>query len=395
MNIDATSRGERLTYLSSYRRCIPSSFVIALTACIACGSESRNDWLGSIDTVGSSVVVHNPTEPMRAADGVGLREVWRLRDPVDASGNPWEDPRRVEVSGDSAYILDRLGRKVLIVDVNSGSLIGNLGREGGGPGEFEGPIDLAVLADTVIVLDAGKRTLEFLHPDGQHIKSLNLNAVGFSIHIFEPSTLLLTYLGSDGGELARLWPDGSHEVIRIADSLGVTADIASCRHYASGGAAVFRSSCTVPYIQVFTETGVLHREVVIDREPEERSDVELGDYIDELRSSMSAAGLSPAIIQEQTRRQRERMRLKRIFHTVRRDPSTGLLALWEQEQAEFGGGPAAVHLFSEDGVYLSMVRAGESWVDFALDRSVIIALVRDPGTDLVMVARYDLDGLPF
>jgi hypothetical protein len=374
---------------------LKSLFAIALIASVACGSESRNDWLGSIDTVGSSVVVHNPTEPLEAGDGVGLREVWRLRNPLDESGNPWEDPRRIEVSGDTAYILDRLGYKVLMVDVNTGALIGNLGGKGGGPGEFEGPIDLAVLADTVIVLDAGKRTLEFLHPGGQHLKSVNLNGIGFSIHIFEPSTLLLTYLGSDGGELARLRPDGNRETIRIADSLGATAGIASCRHYSSGGAAVFRSSCTVPYIQIFTETGVLDREIVIDREPEDRSRAELDGYIDELRSSMLAAELSPAIIQQRERRQRERMALKRIFRRVRRDASTGLLALWEQEQDEFGGGPAAVHLFSEDGVYLSLVPAVEPWVDFALDHSAITALVRDPETDLVTVARYRLDGLPF
>lgn len=69
---------------------------------------------------------------------------------------------------DHLYVLDQGNHRVLVFDA-AGRFVRQFGKQGGGPGEFQAPMGLAVLSDgRIAVLDAGRRAYSLFTPAGVH-----------------------------------------------------------------------------------------------------------------------------------------------------------------------------------------------------------------------------------
>jgi hypothetical protein len=86
-------------------------------------------------------------------------------------GQSWEMLNNAEQAAfdrsDNLYVLDRGNQRVLVFD-RAGRFVRQLGHKGGGPGEFEVPTGLAVLADgSLAVLDLAHQNLSLFGADGR------------------------------------------------------------------------------------------------------------------------------------------------------------------------------------------------------------------------------------
>lgn len=86
-------------------------------------------------------------------------------------GQSWEMLNNAEQAAfdraDNLYVLDRGNQRVLVFD-RAGRFVRQLGHKGGGPGEFEVPTGLAVLADgSLAVLDLAHQNLTLFGADGR------------------------------------------------------------------------------------------------------------------------------------------------------------------------------------------------------------------------------------
>ena len=86
-------------------------------------------------------------------------------------GQSWEMLNNAEQAvfdrADNLYVLDRGNARVLVFD-RAGRFVRQLGHKGGGPGEFEVPIALAVLQDGgIAVLDLAHQNLTLFGADGR------------------------------------------------------------------------------------------------------------------------------------------------------------------------------------------------------------------------------------
>lgn len=94
-------------------------------------------------------------------------------------GNEWEMFSRVEQvafdRADNLYVLDGGAGRVLVFD-RSGRFVRQIGKKGGGPGEFAVPLGLAVLADgTLAVSDLGRRSYSLFAADGKYLRSVSFD----------------------------------------------------------------------------------------------------------------------------------------------------------------------------------------------------------------------------
>ncbi|HEX2090844.1 MAG TPA: 6-bladed beta-propeller [Longimicrobiaceae bacterium] len=92
-------------------------------------------------------------------------------------GRDWEMFSGVEQvafdRNDNLYVLDGGGHRVLVFD-RTGKFVRQVGKQGGGPGEFLVPVSLAVLADgTLAVGDLGHRSYSLFGRDGRYLRSVS------------------------------------------------------------------------------------------------------------------------------------------------------------------------------------------------------------------------------
>jgi hypothetical protein len=95
-----------------------------------------------------------------------------------AEGGDWETFADVTAVAFDArgrlYVVDRGARRVLVYD-SSGRFQRELGRIGGGPGEFMLPVGVAVTADGLTAVgDAGHRSILLFDAEGRHVRSVSL-----------------------------------------------------------------------------------------------------------------------------------------------------------------------------------------------------------------------------
>jgi 6-bladed beta-propeller len=91
-------------------------------------------------------------------------------------GRSWEMLSSAEQAAfdraDNLYVLDRGNARVLVFDPR-GRFVRQIGKKGGGPGEFEVPISLAILSDgTLAVMDIAHRNVSLFGPDGAFRRTL-------------------------------------------------------------------------------------------------------------------------------------------------------------------------------------------------------------------------------
>ncbi len=88
-------------------------------------------------------------------------------------------PSDVAVDEDGTiYVLDSQLAGVLVVDPDSAVTPRFFGGEGAGPGEFDGPVTIAVTRDTIRVVEAANGRVQVLSTDGDYARSFPL-AAGF------------------------------------------------------------------------------------------------------------------------------------------------------------------------------------------------------------------------
>jgi hypothetical protein len=75
------------------------------------------------------------------------------------------------------YVLDTGSQRVIVFDT-AGRHVRSFGRHGGGPGELQAPIAIAVDRDgNVVINDAGRSALQVLKPTGEYLRSVPLDGM--------------------------------------------------------------------------------------------------------------------------------------------------------------------------------------------------------------------------
>ena len=115
------------------------------------------------------------------ADGNSERQVPTTRvqaRPILTDKKALDAPWDVVVSPKGvAFVLDFGNRQVDRLDPRTGQLAAHFGRPGAGPGEFELPLAMGLVADTLMIVDAGNRRLTSYSVDGSYLGDRPLHSI--------------------------------------------------------------------------------------------------------------------------------------------------------------------------------------------------------------------------
>ncbi len=159
--------------------------IICAIAVTACGGESRSgdaaSWQAVVDTVADTVTVRTISGSVWG-DTTTLVEEVRIGTLEGADEYILGDPRSIAVGeGGRIYVLDR---QVPVVRAYSfdGTHLFDVGRAGGGPGEYENPDGMATLPDgRIVVRDPGASRIAVFAPDGEFLENWRRqNSGGFN-----------------------------------------------------------------------------------------------------------------------------------------------------------------------------------------------------------------------
>jgi hypothetical protein len=364
--------------------------LLLVISCADSGAEGTIRWDGSVEQVGSGVVIRNPDKPLLGFDAVSAELVWEAPQVSAAGVQNWEGPSRLVTVERGIYVLDEMAKRIYAISPG-GEWTRTFGREGGGPGEFIRPFGIAADQGRLIIGDGGKGTLEVLREDGAYERSVPLGAVGFSLARIEPGKFLVNALTGSAPVWRTYEIGGVHKPWNLPEApLAGAGDNVTCTQVATGGGHVLQLNCTVPAFQIIDANGTVLREVRIDRAPENADPEALRRFEQTVAEQMSSVGYRPDRMKQMVAETLDRFRVKRSMRRVQFDEVGGLFAIWQQDPDELGGGHATLHLLSEEGVYLAAVDFPSPWVDFAFRDNRVYALVRDLETDLVHLSAYDL-----
>ena len=372
-----------------WRLCLTSVLWVA-SSCG--GSPEPGRWSGTIREVDGAHVVENPREPLQASRRTAATMAWAIPTPEQESRlGAWEAPTTVRVADTVVYVLDQMGKRIHVVSASDGSWTRSFGSEGSGPGELRGPFGLALTRDAVVVGDGGQASLDFFSPTGEFETSLQFGRLAFAVHALNTEQFLVSallgsgggwYVLSAGGEVERFsWPEWLTEVPRVGECSRVFAD----------ARGVYRVNCSTLAFQELDQNGRLLREVTVDRPGGTVSEEQVQGHLRHVRAQMTESGLPADLIERQVEREEERLRQIPRIRALRRNPTTGEFAVWEQEPEELGSGPAFLHVFDPDGRYIAPRNFGAPWVDFDWDGIRVYGLERDEGTGLVRLVAWDLE----
>ena len=364
-------------------------FLVFSGLLVACTDAPQ--WTGLVEMRDGIEVISNPGDPLLGEAQGFVSELWAIQ------GSTWENPSLVHAESELIIVVDPRANRVHVV-TSSGKTRGSLGRPGGGPGEFLQMQDAFPEGDRLVVLDAGKASVEFLDLDGDYLSSLHLEGFAWGGFPLEDGELLVKgkFLDDPSEETSGVWIRVSegHEPTRFTpqplDPLPEELDV-RCSDLFSWAGGVARLRLTTPQIQVFDRAGGVLMESEVDLPVEAVSDTERDHALSELRRRLGASGSPPEFQQQSVIVMEERWRVKCRFGPLRFDPSSRIAAFLEQNPDEFGSGNATLHFLSQDGVYLAKAVFPAAWRDFTLDNGVVYALTRDPATDLITLRAYRVD----
>ena len=370
-------------------RLVASSLVLSAGAC-AGESGDQLVWKGTREQVNGVAVLRNPDSPLLDSARARVEQLW-ITPATDSEdrNNIWEDASALAVAGDSVYVLDRGASRIYAVRVSDGHQVGAWGRKGQGPGEFVRPSDIMTLGGAVAVLDGGKGNIERYGTDGSLRQPIRLPGVTFTARPLDSARLAVS--GARGVQLLRT--DGSAQAIELTPPVALAdGPPQQCRRLGTLGAAIVRLSCITPHMQVIDTLGRTVREIVLPIDPLRTPDTLLDRFTTDARRSIASlnAGIPASELERQVAYTRESYRFSRRWREVRRDPSDGILALWEQSPDDLARGPATIHLLRPEGEWLASIPFTEGWRTFAIDGGRIFALSRDPDTDVARLVAYRL-----
>lgn len=157
------------------RSWLPIMLKSMLPLLLACGNGgSTTAWTGTIDTLASGVVVVRNGE----AGGWSSGEAWRLTETLRIGGAGAEEAAMfgriasftVDLAG-RLHVLDDMDQQIRTFDAN-GRHVRTFGRRGGGPGELERALHLALGPnDEIWVADPGSGRIAIFDTDGNYRSS--------------------------------------------------------------------------------------------------------------------------------------------------------------------------------------------------------------------------------
>ena len=149
-----------------------SPLLLALALALAGCRTDAPTAMATVETLpggGIHVVNHDPIE-WPGFDGWHLVEERVITSAPDGAGLLASPRNVVAAPNGDILVLDRNPARILHYDAD-GNLLGTLGRQGAGPGEFADYGDLAIAGDTVIINDRGNSRIVLLGVDGSALGS--------------------------------------------------------------------------------------------------------------------------------------------------------------------------------------------------------------------------------
>lgn len=373
---------------------MPASFIVTvgcaiLTACGGDPSPGAAAWTGTVDTVAGVPVVRSPATPVLESGQISLERQWATDGPSSDTAPLWERPTSMAAVDGELYVLDAQAHHVHRLEAATGEWVGYFGREGGGPGELRAPALVMPWRGAPAVLHAGRRRLERFQPDGTALDAIDLNALVFTLSPMSDSVAVTVAMGV--GSRVSLLKGATLEPVTVADPAASTgARFEDCQQIGAATGRILISSCVVPYIRVLRPDGTATMEVRVDADATPRDPAEIEAFIDRIRPDIQSMDLPAPQVDQMISQMRDSHQVRRAFRSARWDAVRQRFVLWEQEEEDFGSGPASFHLFSDDGHYLARIDLDTAIRDFLFLDGDLITLELDPATDLARVVRYTM-----
>lgn len=335
------------------RRLVRTLPLALLSLSAACGAgddaglpaATIQAWSGTVAAAeGAAKLVRNPDQPLLPDGSVRVDSAWRVE---KAEG--WAAPSALALSDENVFLLDARAGRIHVVG-REGEVQPSVG-EGAGLSE---PVSIAWSDGVLAVGDQGRSGIVMLRENGlalEPVRGLERAAVqglaggGFIANGYEGRTHQWQTYGTKKSSMV--------ELPRWADAAEYCASV-------SGGPYILQADCAAPTFRVFDQRGTLIRQVQIDRP---------------LPPAAAAAAPATVAAADSAARKQLQAEAAKIVRGIRYDPASKLFALWGQQP----GGSAWVDVFSRGGVYLTTVRFGAAWADFAFAGSTLYAL--EPGAD--------------
>lgn len=158
--------------------------LLAALAVSACGRDAAQGWGGSMEQLpGGAVLVKNPGEgAWGQGEGWTLEEELRIGSMDEAGPALFGDVAAVETDPlGRVWVLERQAKELRVFD-GRGAHVRTIGRQGGGPGEFEDPIGLAWAGDGHLwVADPANARFSVFDTAGRYVASHPRRVAGYSM----------------------------------------------------------------------------------------------------------------------------------------------------------------------------------------------------------------------
>lgn len=348
-----------------------SSSVLLLAACQT-GTPSGSEWAGRVDTVGGTVAVHNPADPAWPAGAASVHAIWRTdREDSLATGHA---PIALTVIGDRVMVLDSESRSVLALSRTTGMPEARIGRGGGGPGELERPILLTAVGHTLLVYDAGRRSVERFDENGAYRGSVVLGTAAFAALPWT-SGALFPALQSEPLFVDSLGQVTPIHLAAVPGEPPLDAHPDCQRVGVLGVRVVFSCRDRPAWFGYEVGAGLVWR-VTSGHVPVQRPDSAVNAYVDRLVRQMQ--GSPDSLIGLLAQRARLSNRIKLSFGKLQRDPEAGWITMLDQDQiGGWGAHPGRLLLFTGDGRFVAELDLPSAWVDHVVYGGHVYAIEED------------------
>ena len=197
---------------------------------VGCGGGGAQPRSSSRDSAGVQIkAVERNERPLKwRADTV------RLLGGAESGFQSFYRVRNALVDVDPAariYVLDQIARRVVVFD-SSGAFVKSMGRKGGGPGELQDPLAVAVSnAGEVVVHDMSKGALVRFDSSGRALPEVQFPAATIHIYLRQVDVVDAAfvvwmrdlYIGTDDRRTRLLWIGGRDTVDLVSLGIGRTS----------------------------------------------------------------------------------------------------------------------------------------------------------------------------
>ena len=355
----------------------------------ACGGDSQPAffWSGEVVETPQGLVVRNPAHPL---DTLHLEHLW------SRDSEEWGDLSGIRIAGQHVLALDRLTTSIHVFQASDGSSVSSFGRQGQGPGELGRIHSAALVGGRVFVSHSGDLALSVYSLDGEYLETVEWGWPVGDLNSWGDSALVGFRLGGGGGVVGKKLGTSGEPAPIGPEFLSPypPEEYGTCIRATAKEGWIARVLCSAPRIQVAgpEAPSLFWIEVPID--PSESSESELDQYIDRFYAMQGGGRPMNSVIRSQLAGVRERARVRPALSAVRIDPRGGRILVVEQPFGDQSWGPAVLHVFLLNGVYLGALETGLHIKDLDMAGDRLVILSRHPETDETTIHAYSLRGDP-